>query len=178
GRHLNQALRRKTDFEVDLRVMLPDGAIEWVHSVGHPVFSDAGDVVEYVGTSMDVTERKQAEEDRLANLWFFESVDRVNRAIQGTNEPERMMSNVLHTVLSVFACDRAWLAYPCDPEAPAWRAQMEHTRPEFPGAFALGIDLPMDAAVAEVFRTARAVDGAVRFGPGAPKPVPPQLAAD
>jgi PAS domain-containing protein len=38
------------------------------------------------------SERKKAEEERSANLHFFESLDRVNRAIQGTDDPEQMMS--------------------------------------------------------------------------------------
>ena len=76
------------------------------------------------------------------------------------------MSDVLEAVLSIFACDRAWLVYPCDPQAPTWRVAMEHTRPEFPGAFVLGLDLPVDPEVARVFETARASSGAVRFGPG------------
>jgi PAS domain S-box-containing protein len=53
---------------------------------------------------------------------------------------------------------------------------MEHMRPEFPGAFALGIDLPMDAEVANVFRTARASSGAVQFHSESERPVPTQLA--
>jgi len=125
---------------------------------------------------MDVTERQRADEERLGHLWFLESMDRINRAMQGTNDPEQMMSDVLDAVLSIFACDRAWLVYPCDPEAPSWRAAMEHTRPEFPGAFALGIDLPMDPEVANMFRSARGSSGAVRFGPGSDHPVPAQLA--
>jgi PAS domain S-box-containing protein len=87
-----------------------------------------------------------------------------------------MMSDVLDTVLSIFDCDRAWLVYPCDPEAASWRAVMEHARPGFPGAFALGVDLPTDAEVASVFRSARASSGVVRFGPGSEQPVPAQLA--
>jgi len=35
-----------------------------VHGVGHPVFNASGDVVEYVGILMDVTERKRADEER------------------------------------------------------------------------------------------------------------------
>jgi hypothetical protein len=72
--------------------------------------------------------------------------------------------------------DRAWLVYPCDPEAASWRAAMVHARPEFPGAFALGMDLPMDPDVAHVFRSARGSSGAVRFGPGSDPPVPAPLA--
>jgi PAS domain S-box-containing protein len=112
----------------------------------------------------DITERKRAEEEHRAHLWFLESMDRINRAIQGTNDLERMMSDVLDAVLEVFACDRAWLVYPCDPHAQSWRAIMEHTRPEFPGAFALQTDRPIDTEVGAVFAAARASSSAVRFG--------------
>src|SRR3989441_947895 len=88
-------------------------------------------------------ERKRAEEERQAHLWFLESMDQVNRAIQGTNDLEQMMSDVLDAVLAIFNCDRAWLVYPCDPEATSWKVPMEHVRPEFPGAFTLGLDLPV-----------------------------------
>ena len=49
-------------FDVEYRIVLPDGAIKHLHSVGHPVLNDAGDVVEFFGTTMDITERKQVEE--------------------------------------------------------------------------------------------------------------------
>jgi PAS domain S-box-containing protein len=56
-----RAIREKTDFEVDYRALLPDGPIRYLHAVGHPVISPSGEVVELVGTVMDVTERKRAE---------------------------------------------------------------------------------------------------------------------
>jgi C4-dicarboxylate-specific signal transduction histidine kinase len=58
----NEARNQKTDFEVDHRIVLADGSVRHVHSVSHPVLNDSGDLVEFIGTIMDVTERKQAEE--------------------------------------------------------------------------------------------------------------------
>ena len=121
-------------------------------------------------------ERKRAEEERQAHLWFLESMDQVNRAIQGTNDLEQMMSDVLDAVLAIFNCDRAWLVYPCDPEAASWKVMMEHTRLEFPGIFALGLDLPVDPEIERVFRTVRASSGAVRFGPESQHPLPAEAA--
>jgi len=129
-----------------------------------------------VGAVTEVTERQRAEVERQAHLRFLERLDRINQAIQGTNDLEQMMRAVLEVVLSIFACDRAWLVYPCEPEATAWRAVMERTRPEFPGAFALGLELPVDPDVAEVFRRARAAAGAAHFGPGYQCAVPVRLA--
>src|SRR6202158_3324985 len=51
-------------FDVDFRIVLPGGAIKHVRSTGHPVRNASGDVLEYVGTSIDVTERKRADEER------------------------------------------------------------------------------------------------------------------
>jgi PAS domain S-box-containing protein len=173
---MERAPRDRADFTLDYRVIHPDSRIRDLHLVGHPVFSASGDFAEFVGTVIDVTERKQAEEERQAHIWFLESMDKVNRAIQGTNDLEQMMRDVLGAVLSIFACDRAWLVYPCDPEAPTWRAAMEYTRPDYPGAFALGIDLPVDAEVVNVFQSARASGGAVQFGSESDCPLPTQLA--
>jgi PAS domain S-box-containing protein len=59
---VGRALREKTDFEGDYRVVLPDGSTRYVHSVGHAVVGDDGEVVELVGTHIDVTEQHLARE--------------------------------------------------------------------------------------------------------------------
>jgi len=57
-----KAMREKTDFEVDFRIDLPDGPTRYVHSVGHPLVGDDGEVLELVGTHIDVTEQHLARE--------------------------------------------------------------------------------------------------------------------
>jgi len=59
---VDQAIRGRSDFEVDYRLLLPNGAAKYIHVVGHPVANAFGDVIEIVGTAMDVTERKRAED--------------------------------------------------------------------------------------------------------------------
>jgi PAS domain S-box-containing protein len=61
---VEQAIRERSDFEVDFRTVLPDGSTKYIRSVGHPVFSASGELVEFVGTGMDITERRQAEKER------------------------------------------------------------------------------------------------------------------
>jgi PAS domain S-box-containing protein len=51
-----KAVDEKADYMHNHRIVLPDGTVKEIHSFGHPVF-DAGEVVEYVGTAMDVTEQ-------------------------------------------------------------------------------------------------------------------------
>src|SRR5246500_4122853 len=57
---VEQAIRDRTDFETDYRLLLPNGAAKYIHMVGHPVVNASGDVIELVGTAMDVTEQHQA----------------------------------------------------------------------------------------------------------------------
>jgi PAS domain S-box-containing protein len=52
----------KTEFEVDYRILLPDRTIKHLHTTGHPALNESGDLVEFVGTAMDVTATKEAEE--------------------------------------------------------------------------------------------------------------------
>ena len=58
----DRAISEKSDYEAEYRILLPDGAVRHIHSVGHPVLDASGKLVQFVGSSSDVTERKQAEE--------------------------------------------------------------------------------------------------------------------
>jgi PAS domain S-box-containing protein len=60
----DRAIGEKSDYEVELRILFPDGTVKYTHTVGHPVLNASGDVVQFVGTMIDVTERKRAEEER------------------------------------------------------------------------------------------------------------------
>jgi PAS domain S-box-containing protein len=59
---IDRAIGEKTDYEVEFRILLPDGTVKHIYTVGHPVLNACGDVMEFVGSSADITERKQAEE--------------------------------------------------------------------------------------------------------------------
>lgn len=157
---------------VEVRRQRRDGSPIDYSIYASPLHDAAGQIAGNVAVLVDISERKGAEEERQAHLWFLESLDQVNRAIQGADDLKQMMGDVLDAVLSIFACDRAWLVYPCDPEAASWHVPMERTRPEFPGAFALGLEMPMDPDIATVLQTVRAASGPVRFGPGAEHPLP------
>src|SRR5262249_37673186 len=53
-----QAVREKQSYDIPFRVVLADGSIKHIHSVGSPILDEAGNVIEYIGVSQDVTERK------------------------------------------------------------------------------------------------------------------------
>jgi len=75
-----RAGREKVDYEVDYRIVHPGGDVRDIHTVGHPVLTPSGDVVEFVGTVMDVTERRQAEKERERLRQVQADLAHINRA--------------------------------------------------------------------------------------------------
>jgi PAS domain S-box-containing protein len=83
---VERAIRDGTDFELDYRLLLPDGAVKYIHAVGHPVVNASGDVIELVGTAMDVTERKRAEDALRASEAFLLEAQRLTRTCSWRHE--------------------------------------------------------------------------------------------
>jgi signal transduction histidine kinase len=55
------AIRAKKGYELEHRIVFPDGAVRVVHARGHPIVDASGKVTEYIGTSTDITKRRAAE---------------------------------------------------------------------------------------------------------------------
>jgi PAS domain S-box-containing protein len=62
-----RAIREKLDFETEHRIVHPSGAVRDIHSIGHPVLGPSGDLIEFIGTVIDITERKRVEEELRAS---------------------------------------------------------------------------------------------------------------
>ena len=60
----------KAHCDVEFRIVQPDGTVKNVQGIGHPVLGSDGELVQVVGTMVDVTARRRAEEarDRLRQL--------------------------------------------------------------------------------------------------------------
>jgi PAS domain S-box-containing protein len=76
------AQMRKGEFDAEYRIVLRDGTIKHLHTIGHPVLNEAGDIVEYVGTGMDVTEQRQAQ---AALQTAFEEIKHLKDRLQDEN---------------------------------------------------------------------------------------------
>src|SRR6266853_3664222 len=69
-----EARRRKRDYTLEFRIVLPDGTVKYVECNEHHLFSERGELVETMGTNVDVTERKRAEEAlRRGEAWLAQA---------------------------------------------------------------------------------------------------------
>ncbi len=59
---LDEAVRKGSEFDFEYRIALPNGQVKYVQGVGKPIVKESGRVDDYIGTTMDITARKQAEE--------------------------------------------------------------------------------------------------------------------
>jgi PAS domain S-box-containing protein len=59
---LENAIREGADYDVEFRIRRADGAIRFLRGIGH--HNPSQEIGEYVGITMDITERKRAEEER------------------------------------------------------------------------------------------------------------------
>jgi len=59
---LENAIREGADYDAEFRIRRTDGAIRFLRGIGH--HNPSQEIGEYVGITMDITERKRAEEER------------------------------------------------------------------------------------------------------------------
>ena len=87
-KRFQRAVYDKADFEMDYRIVHPDGQTRNIHVVGHPTLGPAGDFREFVGTVIDVTDRLRAEERIRRNERELRTVIDVMPAYVWTSLPD------------------------------------------------------------------------------------------
>ena len=99
---LQEALRQKREYAIEYRVVLPDGTVKHVRSIGHPSYSADGELVEVVGTTTDVTERVRAQEEHERLQLLETELAHLNRlSIMG-----ELTASLAHEILHPIAAAR------------------------------------------------------------------------
>ncbi|MDB4907595.1 MAG: Blue-light-activated protein [Gemmatimonadetes bacterium] len=152
------------------RVRDREGRIRWMET--------RGSIVQYRGAPhvltvcRDVTERHDAEETRKAIVAFLEGMDRVNRAIQGSNDLERMTHELLDTLRELFDADWTALFYPCAPDAERYRVTMLQAAQAGEAAAFRRVTLRATPDIAAMMGLACEADKPICLGPECDQPLP------
>ncbi|MGH8092588.1 MAG: GAF domain-containing protein [Chthoniobacterales bacterium] len=96
------ANRNKVNFETDHRIVHPNGDVRELHVVGHPICDESGDLVEFVGTVIDITETKRSEEALRASEQVargqLEALTSSLDILATAPEPDQFLGQLLSTV--------------------------------------------------------------------------------
>jgi PAS domain S-box-containing protein len=94
----------------EFRIVLPDGTVRHIHAVGRPIFNPSGELVEVVGTHVDVTERKHAEAERERLRELEADLARLNRVSMmgelAASLAHEIKQPITGAVLSAHSCVR------------------------------------------------------------------------
>jgi PAS domain S-box-containing protein len=96
------ALSQKKDYVIEFRIVRPDGTVRHLEATGRALLSADGDTVEVLGTYVDVTERKRAEEEHERLRRLEADLAHVNRlSIMG-----ELAASLAHEILHPIATAR------------------------------------------------------------------------
>jgi PAS domain S-box-containing protein len=97
-----KAIAHNAEFETDYRVVHPTDGIRNIHAVGHPVCDEAGHLVEFVGTVIDITESKRSEEALRASEQVargqVEALAQSLDVLATAPDPEKFIGQMLSTI--------------------------------------------------------------------------------
>ncbi len=120
---IERAIREKSEYDVEFRILLADGTLKHVHTVGHPILDASGELVQFMGTSTDITERKLAEENLRRSEGYLAEAQRLSRSGSWAWDVRTG---------TIFWSRENFRIYEYDPEkiTPTWAHILERVHPE------------------------------------------------
>jgi PAS domain S-box-containing protein len=100
---VDQAIKEKSDYELEKLLVVGNGTRKHLHAVGHPILDESGDVVQFIGTVTDITERKVAEEAvRLSEARYRILVEHAPEAIVVLDLEQKRFVDVNENAVRLF----------------------------------------------------------------------------
>jgi PAS domain S-box-containing protein len=120
---IEKAIRNKAEYDVEFRILLQDGTIKHIHSVGHPVLNESEELVQFVGSSTDITERKLAEQTLRRSEGYLVEAQRLSHCGSWAWDVRTD---------AIFWSQEFYSIYECDPEKikPSWAYIYGRVHPE------------------------------------------------
>ena len=77
-RTFDSSIRDRNVYLAEFRIVRPDGTIRWLHDQGKPFFDESGLLRYVTGAAVDITERKEAEAERMRLESRLRQIDKLN----------------------------------------------------------------------------------------------------
>src|SRR4028119_173302 len=102
----SQALALGTSYELDYRIVRPDGQVRYIEGRGEAVVNEQGQVIRLFGTALDITERKRVEEALHKSVQRERVIALAIQRIRETLDIETIFSVTTHELRQLINCDR------------------------------------------------------------------------
>jgi PAS domain S-box-containing protein len=94
-----EALRQRKDYSIQFRIVLPGGTVKHLEAVGHHLFSANGELVQVLGTNVDVTECKRAERAIRENEYELRQIIEALPGMVWSTKPDGGLTHLSQKVL-------------------------------------------------------------------------------
>jgi len=113
----NEVVHDGKPYDLECRVVRPDGCVRFVQSLGEAIKNPDGTVIRLVGALLDITERKQSE-DNLARLnRTLQTLYQCNQALVHATDEYELLQAACRILVEVGGLRMAWVGYrEVDPE--------------------------------------------------------------
>jgi PAS domain S-box-containing protein len=120
---IGRAIRDKAEYDMEFRILQPNGTVKYIHTFGHPVLNESGELVQFVGSSTDITERKLAEQTLRRSEGYLVEAQRLTRCGSWAWDVRTD---------AIFWSQEFYSIYECDPERikPSWAYILGRVHPE------------------------------------------------
>jgi PAS domain S-box-containing protein len=103
---IEQAIARGTCYNIDSRIIRNDGSIGYINSRGETLLDESGKAIKLMGTSIDITERKQAEESLKQQFVREQLTGAIANKIRQTLDLDAILNTTVFELQKVLKADR------------------------------------------------------------------------
>jgi PAS domain S-box-containing protein len=111
---IERAIVEKIDYDVTFRIVLPGGIVKWIRTVGHPVLTATGDLVQFLGSSTDITDHKCAEQEHEKLRLLEAELAHINRVSMLGEMAATLAHEIKQPITAAITCANScieWLAH-------------------------------------------------------------------
>lgn len=108
---VQEAIREHRDFFDEFRILLPDGTVKYLEANAHHQFSPLGALLQVICTSVDVTERKRAQDERERLRQLEADLAHMNRVSTMGELAASLSHEILHPIATARNNARAGMRF-------------------------------------------------------------------
>jgi PAS domain S-box-containing protein len=108
-REFAEALQNGSIYEIEHRIIRPDGEVRNLYNIAHPYFDEKGKLIMYIGATLDITERKKAGEELARLNRALRAISDCNQAIVRANNEQELLTDVCRIMCEVVGYRLAWI---------------------------------------------------------------------